>query len=68
VPQRSGPPGDPGGPVTLVRDTRSFTIIAKHNMWDLLDWIESRRRRDAIPGRTALSYGERRESLGVSEP
>jgi hypothetical protein len=24
-------------------------------MRDLLDWIESRRRRDAIPGRTALS-------------
>jgi hypothetical protein len=36
-------------------------------MRDLLDWIESRRRRDAIPGRTALSYGERRESFGVSE-
>lgn len=37
-------------------------------MRDLLDWIESRRRRDAIPGRTALSYGERRESLAVPEP
>lgn len=37
-------------------------------MRDLLDWIESRRRRDAIPGRTAVSYGERRESLAVPEP
>jgi hypothetical protein len=37
-------------------------------MRDLLDWIESRRRRDAIPGRTALSYGDRRENFWISEP
>ncbi len=37
-------------------------------MRDLLEWIESRRRRDAVPGRTALSSGDRAEVLDGPEP
>ncbi len=37
-------------------------------MRDLLEWIESRRRRDAVPGRTALSSGDRSEVLDAPEP
>ena len=36
-------------------------------MRDLLDWIESRRRRDAIPGRTALLGADRSLALGTPE-
>ena len=34
-------------------------------MRDLVEWIESRRRRDAIPGRTALSSADRPPDLGA---
>jgi predicted DNA-binding transcriptional regulator AlpA len=37
-------------------------LIQGRDHWltrDLLEWIESRRRRDAIPGRTALSSADR---------
>jgi hypothetical protein len=36
-------------------------------MRDLLDWIESRRRRDAIPGRTALLSADRSLVLGTPD-
>jgi predicted DNA-binding transcriptional regulator AlpA len=36
-------------------------------MRDLLDWIESRRRRDAIPGRTALLRADPSPTLGAPE-
>ena len=36
-------------------------------MRDLLDWIESRRRRDAIPGRTALLGVDRSLALGTPD-
>jgi predicted DNA-binding transcriptional regulator AlpA len=36
-------------------------------MRDLLEWIESRRRRDAIPGRTALSSTDRSSVLGAPD-
>jgi predicted DNA-binding transcriptional regulator AlpA len=37
-------------------------------MRDLLEWIESRRRRDAVPGRTALSSADRSEVPDGPEP
>jgi predicted DNA-binding transcriptional regulator AlpA len=36
-------------------------------MRDLLEWIESRRRRDAVPGRTALSSADRADILDGPE-
>jgi predicted DNA-binding transcriptional regulator AlpA len=36
-------------------------------MRDLLEWIESRRRRDAIPGRTALSITDRSSVLAAPD-
>ena len=36
-------------------------------MRDLLEWIESRRRRDAIPGRTALSNTDRSSVLAAPD-
>ena len=36
-------------------------------MRDLLEWIESRRRRDAIPGRTALSVTDRSSVLAAPD-
>ncbi len=36
-------------------------------MRDLLDWIESRRRCDAIPGRTALLSADRSLVLGAPD-
>ena len=36
-------------------------------MRDLLEWIESRRRRDATPGRTALSVTDRSSVLAAPD-
>lgn len=36
-------------------------------MGDLLEWIESRRRRDAVPGRNALSSADRSPALGAPD-
>jgi hypothetical protein len=49
-------------------DSAPFSSRADHwLMRDLLEWIESRRRRDAIPGRTALSSTDRSSVLAAPD-